>query len=75
MDGFMEEVVLMMGILLLPLLCLLLFKIKVYNKYKKKRAIKVLQLLNLPHPRCVMTFEGEEESGSASYMHYINMLT
>lgn len=33
--------------------------------------IKTLQTLGHKHPRIVMTFEGEEESGSVYYMTYV----
>lgn len=30
--------------------------------------------MGIDHPRCVLTIEGEEETGSFSYMHYLDFL-
>ncbi len=41
-----------------------------YSTYGSVAAIKACQDLGIPHPRCVLTIEGDEESGSTHYGPY-----
>ncbi|KRX02129.1 hypothetical protein PPERSA_06324 [Pseudocohnilembus persalinus] len=45
-----------------------------YAAFSTITCIRTLQNLGIPHPRCVITIEGEEESGSEHYMSYIEEL-
>ncbi len=45
-----------------------------YSFYCQLSAIKALQNLGLPHPRCVGLFETAEESGSQHYPEYVKEL-
>lgn len=45
-----------------------------YALYAIIACIKACQLQGLYHPRCVITIEGSEESGSQDYPHYFNQL-
>ncbi|KAL4449186.1 hypothetical protein ABPG74_015568 [Tetrahymena malaccensis] len=45
-----------------------------YSVYAAVTSIKACQQLGFPHPRCIVTIEGEEESGSFHYMNYLEKL-
>ena len=45
-----------------------------YAGFASLTAIKVLQLQGLPHARCVLIIEADEESGSDDLPHYIDAL-
>ncbi len=45
-----------------------------YSFFCSLAAVKALQALNIPHPRCVGLFETCEESGSAHYETYLKHL-
>lgn len=42
---------------------------------KQILTIKGCQVLGYPHPKCVITIEGEEETESAYYMTYLDNLS
>lgn len=44
-----------------------------YAIYAIIACIKLLQEQGLPHPRCVITIEGNEESGSEDYPFYFDL--
>lgn len=45
-----------------------------YSVFASIFALKAVQTLGLKHPRVVMLFEGDEESGSAHIHHYYGKL-
>lgn len=45
-----------------------------YAPFSMITAIKAIEKLGYKHPRIVLTFESEEESGSVNYMYYMNKL-
>ena len=45
-----------------------------YGNYAAILAIKALQVCDIPHPRCVMLFEGAEESLSRDLKYYLGQL-
>ncbi|EGR31178.1 hypothetical protein IMG5_116040 [Ichthyophthirius multifiliis] len=46
-----------------------------YSIFGSILAIKACQVLGYGHPKCLVTIEGEEESGSYHYMTYLNNLS
>lgn len=45
-----------------------------YSGFGAILAIKTCQTLGLPHPRCVILLEADEESGSADLPYYLEVL-
>lgn len=45
-----------------------------YASYAAVLAIQALRKFDLPHPKCLMLFEGEEESGSPHLMQFLEKL-
>ena len=45
-----------------------------YSFFSCLLCIKTLQVLGIPHPRCVFIFEGDEETGSGDVEKYIEKL-
>ncbi len=45
-----------------------------YSAFASLTAIKALKLLGVPHARCVIIIEADEESGSGDLPHYIDAL-
>lgn len=45
-----------------------------YAIFSAITALKTCENLSLPHPRCIIMLDGEEESGSTSYMYYVEKM-